>query len=399
MPSEILTDNNQFLQLCEHIRKAGIVAFDTEFISEYTLFPELCLLQFATAEQTVAVDPFQIQDLSPWWEIMADAETTVVVHGGQAEVKFCLHEFGEQPQNLIDLQIAEGFRGRSYPLGYGALIQRVLGKRLNSGETRTDWKKRPLQDRQIQYALDDVTYVLPAWETQKADLQKANRLQWVTTECDQLIENMTKELTRDNWRRISGIHKLKSRQLAAVIELSNWRDTEAKNKNKPLRQVLRDDLLMEIARKLPKQRDEIDSIRDMNRRNYQRAVPDLLEAVGRALDLSKKDLPQKENGSRGDKNENEQVIGQLLGIALSNRCAETNVARQLVGTNADLLAVIRHHYNGRVTNENDADHPRLLKGWRAEVCGNLMANVLNGKISMRVADKNSESPLIFEEVK
>ncbi len=398
MTTEILTDSNQFRLLCNHIREAGLVAFDTEFISEYTLYPELCLLQFATEEQCVAVDPFKVEDLSPWWEIMADKEITVVVHGGQAEVKFCLHEFGQRPQNLIDLQIAEGFRGRSYPLGYGALIQRVLGKNLKSGETRTDWKKRPLLDRQIRYALDDVKYVLPAWQQQKSALQKVDRLEWVKTECDQLIENMVQEMSRENWRRLSGVYKLKQRSLAAAIELSQWRDTEAKNKNRPLRQVLRDDLLMEIARKLPKKREDIDSIRDMNRRNYQRAIPEILDAVGRALALTKSELPSTGTTGRNEKNENEQVISQLLGIALSNRCAQMNVARQLVGTNTDLLDVIRNHYNATEKNKNSASLPRLLQGWRAEVCGNLMANVLNGKISMRVAATNSECPLIFEEV-
>ena len=120
MDTQILTNYEDFLELCEHIRQCGIVAFDSEFISDISYRPELGLLQFATPERCVAVDPLAVATLTSWWDIMADDSTTVIVHGGQAEIKFCVQMCGQIPKKLVDIQIAEGLRGRSYPLSYSA---------------------------------------------------------------------------------------------------------------------------------------------------------------------------------------------------------------------------------------------------------------------------------------
>ena len=158
MSSNLISYHEDFLELCEHIRDSGIVAFDTEFISENTYRPALGLLQFATEERSVAVAPLSVGDLMPWWEIMADDSTSVVVHGGQAEIRFCLHQLGRPPKKLYDIQIAEGLRGRSYPLSYSAIVQRVLNRRVDGSQTRTDWLRRPLSTDQLKYALEDVDH-------------------------------------------------------------------------------------------------------------------------------------------------------------------------------------------------------------------------------------------------
>ena len=127
METQILTYHEDFLELCDHIRHCGIVAFDSEFISDISYRPELGLLQFATPERCVAVDPLAVATLTSWWDIMADDSTTVIVHGGQAEIKFCVQMCGQIPKRLVDVQIAEGLRGRSYQLSYSAIVERVFG--------------------------------------------------------------------------------------------------------------------------------------------------------------------------------------------------------------------------------------------------------------------------------
>ena len=295
---------------------------------------------------------------------------------------------------MIDLQIAEGLRSRSYPLGYATLVQRVINKKPHSKETRTDWKKRPLTPQQVKYALDDVAYVLPVWKKQQKSLKTYGRLDWVFLECDRLIADIVIETERPRWERISGIHKLDQKTLGVVREISNWRDSHAEDRNRPLRQILRDDLVIELARMKPDTIEELQSIRDMTRRSYQRIAPELLKAIQKGVQLDKHELPEKPSLPHIEKSNNEQVICQLLGIALSNRCAEMKIARQLVCTNTDLMQLIRHH-NSKGNSKCDA---RLSEGWRAEVCGNLMTDVLNGQVSMRVAKEGSEFPLVFERV-
>ncbi|MSR60406.1 MAG: ribonuclease D, partial [Planctomycetaceae bacterium] len=164
MTAGLIVEQSEFDDLCAHIRKAGFVAFDTEFVSEFTYRPELCLLQFATKQQCVAVDPFEVKNLDAWWELMADAKTDILIHGGREEVRFCLTHTGKPPGKLWDVQIAEGLRGRSFPLGYEALVRRVVGKTAHGRETRSDWRRRPLTEKQIAYALDDVRHMPDIWD-------------------------------------------------------------------------------------------------------------------------------------------------------------------------------------------------------------------------------------------
>ncbi|WP_417394056.1 ribonuclease D [Gimesia chilikensis] len=392
MSSPLIVQQSELVALCDQIQDAGIVAFDTEFVSEFTYRPELSLLQFSFEGRTVAVDPYEVDDLTPWWDIMTDDSTTVVVHGGREEVRFCRHFSGKKPQKLIDLQIAEGLRSRSFPISYTALVARVLGEKAGSKETRTDWRRRPLTDQQIKYALDDVKYVLRIWKIQEKELTDLGRLEWAQAEFQRMIDEVDSEFHRENWRRVSGLHKLKPRELAIVRELFDWRDEVGQDKNQPVRRILRDDLLIELAKRKPKTPQDLTATRDLNRKNMFKLAPQVIQRIEKALQLPNDQLPQLEENPNTQQNQDEQVIGKLLGIALANRCAEMNVSQTLVGTTSDLRHLVRYH----VYREQSDDRPRLMTGWRAEVCGDLLTDVLDGKISMRVADPESDHPLHFE---
>lgn len=389
MPHRLITDQTHFEEFCEHVRQAGEVAFDTEFISEHTYRPELCLLQFATRERSAAVDPLVVTDLSPWWKLMAGGEITVVVHGGREEVRFCLWFAGGRPPKLFDVQIAEGLLSRSFPLNYNALVARVLGLRTHGKETRTDWRRRPLTDRQINYAIEDVEHLLEIYKRQSQALAARGRAAWAQAEFDRFVGDLEQEPARENWRRLPGIQSLSGRELAVAREIHLWREQEGLSRDKPVRRILRDDLIIELARRQPRDVGDLLATRDMNRSDYRRAAPAMLDAIERALALPPSEYPRHK---RNDKEQDEQIIAQLLGIALANRCAQVEVAQGLVGTSADLKHLVRWQVYG----DRTGDPPRLMQGWREEVCGDLLADVLAGKIALRVADPRSEHPLVFE---
>lgn len=391
--TEALIDNQaDFEQLCGEIRAAGRVAFDTEFVSEHSYLPELCLMQFATEERSAAVDPFAVSDLAPWWEIMTDDQTEIVVHGGQAEVKFCLTECGLPPRRLFDIQIAEAFRSRSFPLSYVNILQRVLGKHIHGKETRTDWKRRPLLPRQIQYALEDVSYVLPVWRDQQRHLLKRGRLAWAESEFQRMIDDMHDDRQRPAWMRLSGLHRLNRRELAVAQAIFEWRENEAQTRNKPARVILRDDLILELAQRQPSTSSEALATRDMERDRHRRYIDDLVRVIKAAKAIPDADLPQRIHTDRQDHSQDDHVIGKLLSLALANRCSEMEVAQSILATSADLRELVRWSLNGR----SPQRLPKLMIGWRAEVCGELLTDVLDGKIAIRVADPNSDHPLIFE---
>lgn len=392
MPERLIVDQDEFDAFCDHARSRGLVAFDTEFVAEYTYSPELCLLQFATDDRVVGVDPYKVADLDGWWDVMADPAVTVVAHGSQAEIRFCLELSGKRPTSLVDVQLAEGLRSRSYPLAFDSLVARVLGRRTKGKETRTDWRQRPLSAKQIDYALEDVEPLLKLWETQQKSLRKRGRLEWAASEFERMIDEIAADRDRPAWHRLPGLHRLSPREFAAAIELAEWREREAKAKNRPVRKLLRDDLIVELARRQPKTVQDLAATRDMNRGDYRRYFDDMLACLDKARELPKEALPKPPEADRPDTNPDEHVLGQLLGIALASLCAEKEVARTLVGTSADLRHLVRWHLYG----EKDGDVPKLARGWRAELCGDLLTDVMDGKIAMRVADPNSDHPLVFE---
>lgn len=389
MTAPLIANQEDFDELCREIEEAGIVGFDTEFVSEFTYRPELCLLQFATPGRCVAVDPYQVLDLSRWWDLMTSEKIVVIIHGGREEVRFCITATGKEPGKVVDVQIAEGLRSPSFPLGYSALVPRVVGKRVNSKETRTDWRRRPLTTQQVEYALDDVAHLLEIWNRQSADLNKRGRLWWAEAEFRRMCTEVAEERTRENWRRISGSQKLSARELAILRELFFWREREAETKNKPARKIMRDDLLLELAHRQPGNVQDLTAPRDMNRSDYRREAGAILESISRAQNLPQQELPAVERQQYRDE---EQVMGQFLSLALANLCLQEGVAQQLVGTNADLRQLVRWQVYG----DRSIEEPRLLKGWRAEVCGTLLTDLLQGKIRLRVADPQSDHPLVFE---
>ena len=393
MDSRLITDSDRFEALCAAIRDAGEVAFDTEFVSEYSYFPELCLLQFALNGESYAVDPLAIDDLSTWWDVMADDQTNVIVHGGQAEIRFCLTQSGLVPRKLVDIQLAEGLRSRSYPLSYSNLIRRVMNVRLKGKETRTDWRRRPLSDQQIFYALEDVKHVAEAWRRQSDSLKSLGRLDWATSEFDRMVAEIKSDLDAPAWHKLPGLHRLSKQELGVAVELAEWREKEADVRGCQPRRVLRDDLLADLCRRQPKTEKDLLATRDMSRSNFKRGASEMLKAIERGVAIPSDEIPKVPTDSKkGERNADEEVLGKLLALALANRCAELNVSMQLVGTSHELRQLVRMY----VYKELDDSPPKFLSGWRAEVCGNLLVDVLDGKISFRVADPASDHPLVFE---
>jgi ribonuclease D len=392
MSAAIIDDRSKFLKLCDQLASADQVAFDTEFVSDFGYRPRLALLQFCTTDLCVAVDPLSVGDLAPWWNIMADPDIPVIVHGGQAEIRFCVQLGGLKPVNLIDVQIAEGFRCRSYPLSYSAIVLRVLDCEIHSSQTRTDWSRRPLSPEQIEYALDDVTHLAEIWERQRTWLDQRNRTAWARAEFDRQIAVIASEEENPVWEKVSGIHKLARRDLEAAKRLAEWREQEAERANRQPRRILRDDLLIDLARRRPKSVKQALHTRDLNRPEYRKRLDQVIKLLAEVNTIPDGELAPRLRSRRDDVSSDEQVIAKLLALALANRCAELDVAQTLVGTNRDLNELVRC-IRGK---QKNAD-PILLTGWRSDMCGELLKQVLSGRVGFRVSPPGASTPLLFDE--
>jgi ribonuclease D len=388
---EKITTTNQLRGFCQTISSATAIAFDTEFVAEHTYRPQLCLIQIAAADKRAIVDTLSVDDVTPFWELLANGDHQTIVHAGREEVGFSLTAIGKPPANLFDLQIAAGLIGLDYPAGYSSLAQKLLGVTPAKGETRTDWRRRPLTDRQLAYALGDVLHLEPMRDKLAARLVELQRMEWLAVETEAWLEHVNAAYRRDRWRRVSGISGLSARSKAVVRELWFWRETEAERRDMPVRRVLRDDLLIEIAKRQLSDAKRIQSIRGMDRNDLRRVMPELSECVVRAMQLADEELPRARHRKRLPPQLN--MLGQFLSAALTSICKQAELAPSIVGNPSDVRELIAY----QLGYFHDGDEPPVLaQGWRADVVGNLIDDLLAGKVSIRITDPKSERPLSFE---
>ena len=182
MPHLDITTDEQLRDYCPRLAEATSIGFDTEFVSEHTYRPRLCLVQVVADGQAAMIDAMTIEDMTPFWEAIAQPGHETIVHAGRGEVEFCLHAVGRPPAGLVDVQIAAGLVGIEYPAGYGSLISKLLGVSPGKHETRTDWRRRPLSRRQIEYAIEDVLYLPPLRDKLVERLESLGRLDWLREE-------------------------------------------------------------------------------------------------------------------------------------------------------------------------------------------------------------------------
>jgi ribonuclease D len=383
-----ITTAAELAQFCSELCAAEAIAFDTEFVSEHTYRSELCLVQVAAQGKLAVIDPLAVGDLTPFWQaVVADGHETIV-HAGREELVFCLDATDRRPARLFDVQIAAGLVGYEYPAGYGSLLSKLLGQQLHKGETRTDWRRRPLSRQQIEYALDDVRHLEAMRNKLHARLQQLGRLEWMSTEMQAWQDDVDAYRTRERWRRVSGITGLSSRSLAIVRELWRWREDEAGRRDIPPRRVLRDDLIVELAKRRTADPKQIRAVRGLERGDLQRSLPKLAEAIDAALSLSEADLPRTE---RRETPNQINMLGQFLSSALTSICRSAEIAPSMVGTASDVRDLVAYRLGFDV-----GGTPVLAEGWRAEVVGHLIEDLLAGKTSIRIADPLSDEPLVFE---
>jgi ribonuclease D len=388
---ELITTDRQLEDLCSALASAERIAFDTEFVSEDTYRPQLCLVQVAAAGRLAVIDPLKVQNLVPFWTVLAEGGHETIVHAGRQEIEFSLAAIGRLPNRLFDVQIAAGMVGLEYPASYGSLVSKLLGLTPQKGETRTDWRKRPLSERQIEYALADVDHLGEMRDKLGQRLERLKRTAWFESEMNDWLTSVVDAQNRERWRKVAGSSGLPPRGLALVREIWAWRESEAARRNCPVKRVLRDDLIVEMARRRSTDPKQIRAIRGMERGDLARAIPDLSAAIDRALKLPDADCPRV---VRTDNNSQLNLLGQFLSSALGSICRAAEVAPSIVGTASDVRELVAFTLAGK-----RGAPPLLADGWRAEVVGLVFENLLEGKLSIRIRDPKSDQPLEFEPAK
>jgi ribonuclease D len=381
---EIVTTAKGLAEFCDHLNGCPVVGLDTEFVGEETYHPSLCLVQVALPGRLVLLDPLVIGSLESFWKLLLDPKRLVVVHAGREEVRLCRLWSGSAPANLFDLQLAAGLVGLPYPMGHGPLVNQLCGARLRKGETLTEWRRRPLTPEQIRYAYDDVRYLLGAHDRLTKRLNQMGRLEWAREEFSRLVQMAAPDdpATEERWRKLKGLGSLDRRKLGVVRSLFAWREERAAQLNRPPRTIVRDDLVIEIARRNPTRLRDLQVVRGLHSRDLEKILAVVLDARALPLELCP-ELPERDQ----DPPQLAIVAGVLIAI-LADWCAREQLAQSLVASNNDVRDLVR----ARVNDAALPDIP-LTRGWRASHVLPILMEALEGRTQVRIATIRADAPL------
>jgi ribonuclease D len=387
---ETVTTDSQLRDLVGRLAPHPHVAFDTEFVSEHTYRSQLCLVQVAAPGILAVIDTLVVRELEPFWRLLAEPGRTTVVHAGREEMGFILHAIKARPARLFDVQVAAGLVDHDYPAGYASIVRRFLDLPTNKGETRTDWRQRPLSAAQLEYAVDDVRHLEELWQTLQGDLEKLGRVTWMDEEMATWQDDVEESFVRKRWRRVSGMNGLTRRELAIAREVWHWRDALAEERDMPPRRVLRDDLLVELAKRKSADERQISAIRGMQRSDLRHILKSLSAAIERGLDLPDDECPGGERHRAPPPQL--AVLGQFMATAIAGLCRQMQLAPALVGTSSDMRDLLAH----KLGYFDDERPPLLSTGWRAGVVGDVVDDLLSGKASLRIGNIRSHDPLVID---
>jgi ribonuclease D len=372
----LITDNDTLLAMCERLARSDFVAVDTEFMRENTYWPDLCLVQIANQEEAAAIDPkAEGIDLTPLLNLLVNNEDVLkVFHAGGQDLEIIFNLTGGTPHPLFDTQIAAMALGLGEQVGYSNLVESLLGKALDKGARFTDWARRPLDQRQIDYAIGDVTHLAALFPKMLMRLRKTGRGAWLDQEMERLADphNYANDPALA-WKRVR-IPSRKPEVLGRLKAVAAWRELEARSKNLPRGRIMKDETLADIATHPPASQEALAKVRGLSAgwRNNDIGAR-LMDALASARALPADEMPQKEDRQPGLGKEG-ALVADLLKLLLKVRARETHVAARLIARSEDLESLAAGRREGL----------SILQGWRFEEFGRDALDLVEGRLGFTV---------------
>jgi len=374
---DLITTTDALADLCERLSKSEFVTVDTEFMRENTYWPELCLVQIANDKEAAAIDPLADGiDLQPLLDLLTENEDVLkVFHAGGQDVEIIVNLTGKTPHPIFDTQIAMMAISQSEQIGYANLVESWLSITIDKGARFTDWSRRPLTDRQIEYAIGDVTHLSEIFPEILKKLVKTGRGAWLDAEMEKLAEVSNYVTDPDlAWRRIRSQGR-NPQVLGRLKALAAWRESEAQHKNIPRGRIMRDETMADIASHPPKQQKDLAKVRGLSAAWRENDIGKrLMKVIEKAGPLDKDEMPEKMKrgaplGKEG------ALVADLLKLLLKIRAREIDVAARLL-TKADEMEALAAGIR---------ELP-VLNGWRYDVFGRDALELVEGKLAFAVKD-------------
>jgi ribonuclease D len=366
-------------------RAHGRLGIDTEFMSEGRYRALLCLTQVvvedpddATGRRIILIDGLSDIDVRPLAELLADSEIEVILHAGRQDVAILRRAWRTEMKRIFDTQIAAGFAGESAQSGYGNLIGSILRERVGKTASYTRWDARPLTAEQLSYAAEDVVHLLQLADELQQRLRESERLEWALEECRRL-ESASDERDPDTaWERLPRVNQLDGRSRAVARRLAGWRERAASEEDRPVGSVLPDAPLVEIAKRHPADTRALAQIRGVHQSVLRRRGPGILEAIAQGLS----DPPIQREARRGRFEPGDSPLIALAEALLRARAMDAGLAYELIASRSELEQII-----GAARMSEPEPDVRTLTGWRRELVGSDLEDLLTGRTAVAVGER------------
>ena len=372
-----ITDQDALDVACQRLAEGSFICVDTEFHRETTYWPELCLIQASCEGYEVIIDPLADDlDIGPFLQLLADTSRPKVFHAARQDIEIFNRLLGQPPAPIFDTQIAAMALGIGDSVSYDNLIQRTLKRRIDKSSQFTDWKRRPLTEKQLVYALGAVTHLRDAYQKMLGQLESQNRLDWVQAEMNELADPALYDTSPENaWKRLK-LRKPHKEYASIFASVAAWRELKAQTINKPRRRILKDDAIQEIADQKPQTEKAFDRLRAVPkgfiRSKYAEGLLDAIQVAIADPDSYAPKLPRRRQNP-------EMPAGapEMLKVLLKAVSEDANVVPRLIANAADVEKLARGE---------TGDEIAALNGWRYELFGKKAQALLSGKLALSFQD-------------
>ncbi|MBN4073592.1 ribonuclease D [Mariprofundus ferrooxydans] len=380
--SQFIQTTEQLIPACSAMAACPVLCVDTEFHRESTYYAEFALLQVYGNGQCWIIDPIAITDLSPLWQIMLSPDILKVFHAGRQDIEIFVKESGQLPTPLFDTQVAAALLGYGQQVGFGNLVQRITKKTLAKGESFTDWKARPLTSKQMEYAADDVIWLMPVYQHLQQRLEATGRTAWLQEEQHVLCNPATYAYDEASafWR-VKGVNRLKGRSLATLRELAAWRERGACQRDIPRRRMISDEALLEIARRDSLSLNTMARMRGINAGFIKRFGDEIIHTWQQGMDSDEADWPKHK--ARRHNHPGTDLRLEMLDTLVRLKAEDGEIASSILSSKSDLAELASWGYRCK----GEAPELACLHGWRYELVGHDLLRLLRGEICLHLNPK------------
>ena len=373
-----ISEADTLAAFCKRQANAQFITVDTEFLRDKTYWPRLCVIQIGGPNEEAAIDALaEGLDLTPLLDLMRRPNVLKVFHAARQDFEIFYRLTGELPSPVFDTQISAMVCGFGDSVGYETLVSQLAGQQIDKSMRFTDWKHRPLSQKQLDYALADVTHLRVVYERLADLLKKNGREEWVREELAALLDpSLYKFEVKEAWRRLK-VRNPTPRILAILREVAAWREEEAQTRDVPRNRIARDDTVLELAIQRPRSLKDLQAMRGLHGGQTKGDIAEnILNAISRGLALPKDQCPQVQNSHRNFRKSG--PTAELLKVLLKMKCEKHSVAQKLIANSNDIDELAR---------DDNADIP-ALKGWRRKIFGDDAVALKHGRIAMTVAESS-----------